>query len=79
MQERSPAEIRASIEQNRQELVRSVAAARSEVARITDWRQHIADHKQEITAVAAAAGFLVGGTIVLKALRGRRRMKALKA
>lgn len=72
MPERSPAEIRASIEQTRQELVTSVNAARAEVARITDWRQHIADHRQEITVGAAAVGFLVGGALVLRGLRRRR-------
>ena len=70
---RSPAEIRASIEENRQELVKSVTNARQEVARITDWRQHIADHKQELQMGAAAVGFLVGGALVLKGLRRRRR------
>jgi hypothetical protein len=73
MPQRSPAEIRASIEENRQELVRSVTDARTEIARITDWRQHIADHKQELTVGAAAIGFLIGSTIVLKGLRRRRR------
>jgi hypothetical protein len=73
MAQRSPAEIRASIEDNRQQLVHSVNSARTEVARLTDWRQHIADHKQELTVGAAAIGFLVGSTIVLKGLRRRRR------
>lgn len=72
MPQRSPAEIRASIEENRRELVRSVNSARTEVARITDWRQHIADHRQEITYAAATVGFLVGGSLVLKAFRRRR-------
>ncbi|MFT4049805.1 MAG: DUF3618 domain-containing protein [Solirubrobacterales bacterium] len=73
MPQRSPAEIRASIEENRQELVSSVNAARTEVARLTDWRQHIADHKQELQVGAAAVGFLVGSALVLKGLRRRRR------
>jgi hypothetical protein len=73
MAQRSPAEIRASIEDNRQQLVSSVNSARTEVARLTDWRQHIADHKQELTVGAAAVGFLVGSTIVLRGLRRRRR------
>ncbi|MBJ7458340.1 MAG: hypothetical protein JHD02_04050 [Thermoleophilaceae bacterium] len=72
-QQRTPAEIRASIEDNRQQLVQSVNSARTEVARITDWRQHIADHKQELTIGAAAIGFLVGSSLVLKGLRRRRR------
>ena len=73
MPQRSPAEIRASIEENRQELVRSVTNARTEVARLTDWKQHIANHKQELTVGAAAVGFLVGSSIVLRGLRRRRR------
>ncbi|MGK2878726.1 MAG: DUF3618 domain-containing protein [Solirubrobacterales bacterium] len=72
-QQRTPAEIRASIEDNRQQLVQSVNSARTEVARITDWRQHIVDHKQELTVGAAAIGFLIGSSIVLKGLRRRRR------
>lgn len=76
MPQRTPEEIRASIEQNRQELVRSVNSARGEIARITDWRQHIADHKQELTVAAAAVGFLIGSRIVLKGLRRRRQLTA---
>jgi 3-hydroxy-3-methylglutaryl CoA synthase len=72
MPERSPAEIRASIEANRQALVTSVDNARNEVARLTDWRGYIAEHKQEITVGAAAVGFLVGSAIVLRGLRRRR-------
>lgn len=73
MAQRNPAEIRASIEENRQELVASVNSARNEIARITDWRQHIADHKQQITVGAATVGFLVGSALVLKGMRRRRR------
>jgi hypothetical protein len=72
MPERSPAEIRASIEANRTALVASVDSARNEVARLTDWRGYIAAHKQEITTGAAAIGFLVGSAIVLRGLRRRR-------
>lgn len=72
MPDRSPAEIRASIEANRQALVTSVDNARHEVARLTDWRGYIAEHKQEITVGAAAVGFLVGSAIVLRGLRRRR-------
>ena len=38
MPQRSPAEIRASIEENRQALVKSVDATRNEIVRLTDWR-----------------------------------------
>ncbi len=73
MPQRSPADIRASIEQNRQELVRAVDNTRSELVRITDWRQHIADHKDEITKVAAVTGFVIGSALVLRGMRRRRR------
>jgi hypothetical protein len=73
MAQRSPAEIRASIEENRQALVHSVTSARTEVARLTDWRGHIANHKEELQIGAAAVGFLVGSALVLKGLRRRRR------
>lgn len=72
MAQRTPAEIRASIEENRQALVASVDATRTEIARITDWRGHIARHKQELTVGAAAVGFIVGSAIVLRGLRRRR-------
>lgn len=74
MAERTPAEIRLSIEENRQELIRAVENSRSEIVRITDWRQHIADHKDELTKAAAVAGFLVGSAVVLKGLRRRKRL-----
>jgi hypothetical protein len=75
MAERTPAEIRLSIEENRQELIRAVENSRSEIVRITDWRQHIADHKEELTKAAAVAGFIVGGAIVLSSMRRRKRLK----
>ncbi|MFY9487108.1 MAG: DUF3618 domain-containing protein [Solirubrobacterales bacterium] len=72
MPQRSPEEIRASIEENRTALVASVESARTEVARLTDWRGFVAEHKQQLTVGAAAAGFLVGGALVLRGLRRRR-------
>lgn len=72
MPQRSPAEIRASIEENRQALVHSVDQARNEVARLTDWRGYVERHKQELTVGAAAVGFVVGSALVLRGLRRRR-------
>ena len=72
MSQRTPAEIRASIEENRQALVSSVNEARNEVVRLTDWKGQIAAHKQELTVGAAAVGFLVGSALVLRGLRRRR-------
>jgi hypothetical protein len=68
MAQRSPAEIRDSIENNRQELAVSLETLRGEVARVTDWRGQIQRHQREIAIGAAAIG-----TLML--LRGRRRRK----
>ncbi|HEV7918474.1 MAG TPA: DUF3618 domain-containing protein [Solirubrobacterales bacterium] len=71
MSRRSPEEIRASIEQNRNELVLSVNNARNEVARLTDWRGFAAQHKRELTVAAAAAGFLIGGRLMMRSRKRR--------
>jgi hypothetical protein len=68
MAQRSPAEIRDSIESNRQELAVSLEQLRGEVARVTDWRGQIQRHQREIAIGAAAVG-----TLML--LRGRRRRR----
>ncbi len=68
MVQRSAAEIRDSIESNRQELAVSLETLRGEVARVTDWRGQIQRHQREIAIGAAAVG-----TLML--LRGRRRRK----
>lgn len=75
MPQRSPEEIRASIEENRQELVRAVDNTRTELVRITDWRQHIADHKEQITKAAAVTGFVIGSALVLRGMSRRKRLK----
>jgi hypothetical protein len=69
MAQRSPAEIRSSIESNRQELAISVERLRGEVTRATDWRAHVERHRGEITMGVAAIGLLVG----VRLLRRRRR------
>jgi hypothetical protein len=68
---RSPAEIRSSIETNREELALSVQRLRGEVQRVTDWRAHVERHRTEITWGAAAVGVMVGARM----LRRRRRRK----
>ncbi len=70
--QRTPAEIRSSIEANRAELARSVQRLRGEVERITDWRGQLERHRGEVLAGAAVVGFLVG----VRLLRGRRRRRA---
>ena len=63
MPQRTPEEIRASIEANRTELAHSPVRLRGEVAEVTDWRKQILTHQKEVLIGAAAAGFLLGGGI----------------
>ncbi|HYM55689.1 MAG TPA: DUF3618 domain-containing protein [Solirubrobacteraceae bacterium] len=69
MAQRSPAEIRSSIESNRRELAVSVERLRGEVAHLTDWRGHVERHRSELMAGAAFVGLVVGARM----LRRRRR------
>jgi hypothetical protein len=75
MPARTPDEIRASIEANRQELGSSLEKLRVEVVRLTDWRSQLRGHQQQLTIGAGVAGFVLGGGIAaLGALTfGRRR------
>lgn len=63
---RSPAEIRRDIDLQRQDLGRSVEALRGRVAELTDWRRQVREHKQQLIAGAAAAGFVFGGLMMLR-------------
>ena len=80
MATRSPDEIRASIEQNRQELGTAVERLRVEVVKLTDWRAQLRRHEPQVLIGAGVAGFVLGGGIAaLGALTfGRKRRKALK-
>jgi hypothetical protein len=69
MAQRSPAEIRSSIENNRTELAVSVERLRSEVAHLTDWRGQLNRHRGEVLVGAAVVGLVIGGRL----LRRRRR------
>ena len=69
MAQRSPAEIRSSIEANRMELAVSIDRLRGEVARITDWRAHVQRHRSQLIAGAAVAGLVLG----VRMLRRRGR------
>lgn len=75
MATRSPEEIRASIERNRQELAVSVAQLKAEVERLSDWRARLREHRREALIAAAVAGFVIGGGIagLTGILFGRRR------
>jgi hypothetical protein len=74
---RTPEEIRASIEHNRQELAVSLTRLRGEVAELTDWRRQLTLHRREAIVGAAVAGFVIGGGIAALggALFGRRRRR----
>ena len=84
MPARKPEEIRASIEQNRQELGTSLEKLRGEVVRVTDWRGQLRRHRTQVLIGASVAGFVLGGGIA--ALSGlasgggseRKRRRALK-
>ena len=52
MPTRTPDEIRASIEQNRQELGHSLERLRGEVVRLTDWRSQLSLHQQQAMIAA---------------------------
>jgi hypothetical protein len=74
MPERSPAEIRASIESNRAQLAVAVERLRGDVAELTDWRTQIRRHRKQALIGAAVAGFVIGGGIAaLSGMLGRRR------
>ncbi len=75
--ERSPEEIRRSIEANRAELGVAVEKLRGEITKATDWRGHLRAHKREVVIGAAVAGFVVGGGIAAFTglLTGRRRSR----
>jgi hypothetical protein len=73
MPDRSPAEIRASIESNRAQLAVAVERLRGDVAELTDWRTQIRRHRKQVLIGAAVAGFVIGGGIAaLTGIVGRR-------
>ena len=86
MPTRTPEEIRASIEQNRQELGTSLDKLRVEVVRITDWRAQLRRHRTQVLIGAGLAGFILGGGIAAlgglgsgdRASGGRPRRRRLR-
>ena len=60
---RSPEEIRASVENTRQELQYSLNDLQSKVHELTDWRSQLAKHRRVVLIGAAVAGFVIGGGI----------------
>jgi hypothetical protein len=78
--DRTPEEIRASIEQNRQELGTSLVRLRDEVSELTNWRGQVRRNEKNLAIAAAAAGFVlaggVGGTFGALFGRGKRRRRS---
>jgi dienelactone hydrolase len=78
MPTRTPHEIRASIEHNRQELGTSLEKLRTEVVRLTDWRSQLRQHQQQAVIAAGVTGFVLGGGIagLTGIVFGRRRRRS---
>ena len=74
MSQRTPEEIRQSIEANRAELGLAVEQLRGELTKATDWRAQLRRHQREIMIGAAVTGFVLGGGIAAFTglLTGRR-------
>jgi hypothetical protein len=73
MAERTPEQIRASVQETRRELEFSLNDLQAKVTELTDWRSQIAEHRREIVIGAAVAGFVVGGGIAAALGVFRRR------
>jgi hypothetical protein len=73
MPERSPEQIRTSIEETRRELAFSVNDLRSKVTQITNWRRQLAENREAVLVGAAVAGFLIGGGVAATISLIRRR------
>jgi hypothetical protein len=66
---RSSDQIRRDIELQREELGRSVESLRNRVGELTDWRRQVREHRRELIAGAAIAGFVIGGIVALRRRR----------
>jgi hypothetical protein len=71
--ERSPEQIRSSIEETRRELAFSVNDLRSKVNELTNWRRQLAENRDKALIGAAVAGFLIGGGVAATFSLIRRR------
>ena len=61
MPQRSPEQIRASIEATREELTYSLNDLQSKVSEMTDWRSKLRANRRQVLIGAAVAGFVLGG------------------
>ncbi len=66
---RTPAQIRSDIDAQRQDLGHSVEQLRNRVAELTDWRSQVREHRSQLIAGAAIAGFAIGGLMMLRRRR----------
>jgi Protein of unknown function (DUF3618) len=63
MAQRTPEEIRASIEANRRDLGTSMERLNRQVAVATDWRGQLRRNRTQAVIGAAVAGFVIGGGV----------------
>ncbi|HEX2160494.1 MAG TPA: DUF3618 domain-containing protein [Thermoleophilaceae bacterium] len=70
---RSPEQIRASIEETRRELAFSVNDLRSKVTELADWRRQLVENRNTALTTAAVTGFVIGGGIAATVSLFRRR------
>ena len=72
--DRTPEQIRSSIEETRKELAFSVNDLRAKVGELTNWRRQLADNRQTALVGAAVAGFVIGGGVAatVSLFRSRR-------
>jgi hypothetical protein len=66
---RSAAQIRRDIDLQRRDLGTSVELLRGRVAELTDWRRQVREHRSQLIAGAAVAGFALGGLMMLRRRR----------
>jgi Protein of unknown function (DUF3618). len=67
---RTPDQIRADIQREREALGQSVEALRGKVAELTDWRSQVRKHKRELAIGAAVVGFAIGFMAMRRRGRG---------
>lgn len=60
---RTPEQIRASIEAERAQLAHALHDLRSELTVASDWRRQLQQHQKQVLIGAAVAGFVLGGGI----------------
>jgi hypothetical protein len=66
---RSADQIRRDVEARRGQLAGSVDLLRRRMGELTDWRRQVREHRTELVAGAAIAGFVVGGFLALRRRR----------